>query len=327
MIRRSSIAAACTAAAGALVAAGSACSSSTNSAAPADAGAESSTTGSGAEAGAGAEATTSAPTTYSLQWEVVLGVGPAADSGTTTDAAPADAAAVSTADDGGDDGGGSAGSIPIPGAQVCVYQNSAIPCTTTAADGTFTLAGLPGGANLAVTVNKAGYVPTMLAISTARTDMDARSNPIFLNSTSAPTPGLDITMDWANTGQVIAFAIGPAPDGGNSYPGDPGATVAMSPMSGSGPFYENAQGQYVPTATSFLDFFATYFNVAPGMYTLTYTDPRNDCEGIAFPFGGWGYPGPQGSHSITFPVVAGYSTGIVGVLCTPSQAIVAVDAN
>jgi hypothetical protein len=55
------------------------------------------------------------------------------------------------------------------------------------------------------------------------------------------------------------------------------------------------------------------YNVAPGNYTLTFDDPTGDCEPIAAPFAGWGYPGT--AHDVTFPVLQGYIT-TAGVYCS-----------
>jgi hypothetical protein len=255
---------------------------------------------------------------YKLQWEIIEGLGPASDGGMDA-SADMDAAT-------GD--GGEFEAPPIAGVTVCVNQMPSIACVTSASDGTFTLEGLPGGTNLALTLNKTGYIPTLIPIQTARTDMDGRSTPVSMNSSAAPPPAVPVTLDWTESGQILAFAIGPSPTGAmNNFPDDPGAVISLSPMSGSGPYYQSTGGSYDLDASAYDGFYAMYVNVAPGMYTLTYTDSRNDCEAINFPYSGWGFPVTTPPHSIQVPVLAGYLTGAVGVLCTPNSTIVKVDGG
>jgi hypothetical protein len=151
---------------------GAGCSSSSNSATPAanDAGAEASI-GVGVKAGADG-----AVTHVTLQWAVAsvttlpvvagpdggsgeaseAGAGEAGTSEGGIDAGALDAGAPDAGEieDGGepvvsDAGGDGSASLadlpPLAGVQVCIYQNSAIPCVTTQADGTFSLPGLPTG--------------------------------------------------------------------------------------------------------------------------------------------------------------------------------------
>jgi hypothetical protein len=166
----------------------------------------------------------------------------------------------------------------------------------------------------------------MLPISTASTDSDERSNPTYMFATDGGAPGIGSAVDWTHTGQVQVFVLGQNPAGGN-FAGDPGAqlTLAPAPPTGSGPFFIDDGENIVTGATSFIDNFAWYFNLPAGNYTLTFDDPRNDCEAIAFPFAGWGYAGAMGTHQISFPVVPGYVLGLVGEICTPVSTIVSTD--
>jgi hypothetical protein len=216
---------------------------------------------------------------------------------------------------------------PLPGAQVCVYQMSAFPCVTTAADGTFTIPGLPIRADLVLAVTKSGYTSVLQPIETASTDMDGRGNPILLDRPDPTFVPPGVTVD-STKGIISAFAVGDAPgNDSGSFVGIPGTTVALSPMSGSGPFYTSAMGGIDPSATSFESSGAYYFNVAPGTYTLTYTSSTFDCEPISFPFGEFGFPVTTPAHSLKIVVAAGYTTGIVGSFCTPNPVIVKVDGG
>lgn len=232
--------------------------------------------------------------------------GATADGGASSDGGDAsadagDAAAVSS-------------TIPVEGARVCVYQNDAIPCATSAADGTFTLRGLPVMTDIAITIVKDGYRSTLRAVETASTNMDGTGNPTTLVSVNAPDPPVPVTVDWQNKGQLTIFAIAPLADAGGTYGGDPGATVSLSPMSGSGPYFLHNDGTYDLAATSFVDVPGQYVNLDPGTYEVTFTDALHNCAPISTPFGEWGYPAPP--LSVKFPIVAGYTTGPIGIFCT-----------
>jgi hypothetical protein len=255
------------------------------------------------------------PQGRTLLWNVVANIDPG--DGGAPDAGGEDA---SDAGDGGaaadaGDAAPPATTMPVAGAQVCVHQNAVIPCATTAADGTFTLSGLPSFTNVVLTVLKDGYRPTLRPIETASTDMDGTARPIALTSATAPDPAVPVTIDWQNKGQLTLFAIGPLVDAGpNAYGGDFGASVALTPASGSGPFFIHDDGTYALTATSFVGVAALYDNLDPGTYELTYTDAIHDCAPILSPFGQYGFPAPP--TSVEFPIVAGYITGPVGIFCT-----------
>jgi hypothetical protein len=322
-----------------LAVAGSAVSgcASSNSATPAEAGVEASVI---SDAGPAEAAADGATHTVQLQWSVrplhlqagVAGSGDAGDAAVAPEAGATEAGVDDAAGgaDGAGDGSAEAGDGGRPmleGVKVCVYQNSAIPCVTSGANGEFILPGLPVRTNIAVTLEKTGYTSDLLAIATASIDMDGRANPIFMYASDSPTPPIGVPIDWVNKGQVSMFALGQTPDGGNGFAGDPGATLTLAPMSGNGPYFLDSHTNFVLGATSFVNNLAWYYNLTPGTYTLTYNDTRNDCEPISFQFGGWGYPVTTPAHSLQFPIVAGYITGIVGEICTPNSIIVKTDGG
>ena len=224
---------------------------------------------------------------------------------------------------GNGDGGVSDAGLPgVSGAKVCVYQMASIPCTTTDANGAFTLAGLPPLADLAITFDKDGYRPIAQAIETASIDMDGTANPLYMGRTSDPDPPIGATVDWANKGQVAFFALGQnaiTGDGGTAYIGDPGATVMITPMSGTGPLFLRDDNTFDTSSKTLVDLQGWAYNLDPGNYTMTLGDPNNDCEPISYGFGGWGYPG--GPHQVNFPIIKGYTTSLVGELCLPNSRI------
>ena len=320
----------------------SGCSSSSNSAGPgagAEGGAEASVEAGPAEGGeAGKKG-------FKLQWLVqpigskigLVEAGAPTEAGAEAGGAEAGGTEGGT-DEGGVYGGGSDagdagqgdGSVPgLEGVKVCVYQNTDIPCTTTAADGTFTLTGFSALTNAAITLDKAGYQPQLLSIQTASTDMDERQYPVYMPDTDGGAPPIGTAID-PTKGRLTTFILGSSPTANGDFRGEPGASMTLMPMSGLGPFYLG-QGGIVEGATAYTDtgLQALYFNLTPGMYTLTYNDPdpMKDCEPVLFPFDSRGIAGPMGSHQVSFPVVAGYTTGNIGEICTTGAPIVAVDGG
>jgi hypothetical protein len=245
----------------------------------------------------------------SLKWQVAI-LSPAAGLGD---------AGAATAPDGGVQS--------LPGVQVCVYNMPSIPCATTGADGVFTLTGLPVMSDIALTLNKDGYYPVIKPIETAHADMDGTPSYMYMGLTTAPQPPLGgTTVDWTSKGQVAFFAVGPHfgnPDAGAQ--GDPGATVSLTPAGGNGPFFLTDGNTFDLTAKTFVDVQGWYYNLDPGQYSLVLGDTNNDCEPISFPFGQYGYPGA--THEVKFPIVAGYTTELVGELCTANSVIAPLDGS
>jgi hypothetical protein len=216
-------------------------------------------------------------------------------------------------------GTGDAGLDDIPGAQVCVYDDATIPCVTTDANGSFVLAGLPPRTNLSVAVTKTGYSPILKPIRTGSAPMDGSSNPIRMTLTSDPQPPIGVPVSWSTTGQLAFFALGPSDAGGLAA--DIGASVTLAPSGGNGPFYVTSDGYFDTSATATEGGgIGYYYNVPPGNYTLTFMDPVNNCAPIDALFSGYGFPDPP--TSVQFPIVAGYTTELVGVICTMKPLLV-----
>jgi hypothetical protein len=225
-----------------------------------------------------------------------------------------------------DEGGGGVSSLPpLPGVTICIYQNSAIACATSAADGTFTLTGLPIRGDLVLELKKDGYQSILLPIETASSDMDGRGNPLYMSPNASP-PQVGEAIDQTNKGTINAFAVQLDSNGVDLH-SVPGTTVTLSPSSGIGPYFVNDNGSIDLTSTGYTGQTALFYNVDPGTYTLTYANPAFDCEPISFPFGQFGFPITTPAHSLKIITAAGYVTGIVGVLCTPDAKIVATDGG
>jgi len=178
------------------------------------------------------------------------------------------------------------------------------------------------GADLVLTCVKDGYVSSLRPIETAATDMDNSGAPLVTAKSGSPRPDLGIAYDDAN-GAVSFFTLLSEDDGGLVLP--LGVTVSLSPSSGDGPFFTNAENLFERSATSTVGGLGFFFNLAPGDYELTFDDPRADCAPISFPFGAFGYPAPP--TSVKFPIRAGFVTDQVGVLCTPKSDLSGLDAG
>ena len=247
--------------------------------------------------------------------------------------------------DAGHYNGRDGGSPAVVDASACVYtldsvlatgnwtlpaQSSAYACTTTKSDGTFEVPDLPALTNMVLVISKAGYVPVVLSIQTASSPMDERANPVYLYDPSAENAPPGVTVDYQNKGEIIVFDVGSDPDAS--------AAVMMtsladgSPPAGVGPVYQTLGGSIVPAATSFLPnrsfgtfgiSLANYYNVPAGLYTLMMVDSADDCEPDLMPLAARGFPLTQPKHSIQVLVMNGYTSGAVGLICTPNPVIVA----
>lgn len=272
------------------------------------------------------------------------GVGDAASDSSDEGSAPA-----MVPQDGGHYNGNDGGAPAVVGASACVYtfdsiaatgnwtlppQSSALGCTTTMSDGTFVVDNLPIRTNLALVISKAGYDPVVRSIQTASSPMDVRQYPIYLYDPSTHNDPPGVTVDYMNKGRILVFDIGSTVDAG--------ATVVMSSQAdasapaGVGPIYQALSGAVVPSADSYLPnkmvgsfglSLAEYYNVPAGLYTLTVTDPVDDCEPSLMPLAAWGFPLTQPKHSIQVLALDGYLSGVVGLICTPIPPIVTTDGG
>jgi hypothetical protein len=194
-----------------------------------------------------------------------------------------------------------------------------IPCVTTDDQGLFTLTGLPGLTDVALTIKKDAYRAVLRPIQTATGDMDGTANPISMQLESA-TLGPSSGVDWTTQGVVSFFAIAPLGASNTMFGGDPGARITMTPEGGAGPYYLYDDGQYAADASALVATAGIYADVPPGNYTIAIDDTKHDCAPILTPFGEWGYPATQ--LSVKFPIAAGYLTGPVGFFCTNKNVLV-----
>jgi hypothetical protein len=239
------------------------------------------------------------------------------DASSSTTDAESDGSEPSAAADAGD-----GGAMPLEGLEVCVYQNAAIPCVMTDSTGKFTIGGLPQMSDVVISFKKDGYRPILLAIETGSTNMDGSAAGAYPIPRMGGSPSSSpVAVDMMTKGTVVFFALGPGGGGGvASLGGAVGTMVSLAPAGGDGPYFINDKGALDPSATSVLAQTGLYFNLDAGMYQMTFNDPNHDCASLSIPFGfGFSTSLP---NSVKFPIVAGYQTGPIGVLCTPASVLV-----
>jgi hypothetical protein len=241
------------------------------------------------------------------------------DAGWDVEVADASGALADAKSDGRESSGapdaGDIGAMPVEGLQVCVYQSASIPCVMTDSTGKFTIGGLPAMSDIVISLKKAGYRPTLLAIETGSTNMDgSAAGPYPISRLVGSPSSSPVAVDLSTKGAAVFFAIGPA------LVGALGTMVSLSPTGGDGPYFVDDAGALDPSATSVLTKSGIYFNLDPGTYQMTFDEPDHDCASLSIPFGfGFSTSLP---NSVKFPIVAGYQTGPVGVICTPASVLV-----
>jgi hypothetical protein len=198
---------------------------------------------------------------------------------------------------------------PIANLQICLFSPmlSPQPCATTAADGTYTLPGIPASTQVAASIKGGAYYPTLYLKTTGAADETYDLQAIASGTITLLAAVVNVQADDTK-GDIAFIALdgNPPPDGGTGPAHNSGIAVALSPSSGSGPFYLAANGipqmvnQQTVTSTQGV---GTYINVDPGVVELTYTPPAGVT--CSTPIAGW--PGSTPS-SIKALVAAGYGT-------------------
>lgn len=189
---------------------------------------------------------------------------------------------------------------PVEGATVCVHGIDAA-CATTNAAGAYELAGLPAGAEVALSFSAEGYQSALLPLVTD--DRPIRPS-IALEPADAIAARDAAAGATTGSGQgSIGFIV---------FDGTAGVadvSVAVSPP-GAGPFYVDADYAVDPTASSTsARGFGFVLGLAAGTAELRFSHPTLACD---VPVLGW--PGPAGA--VRAPVIGGFETS-VGVICQP----------
>jgi hypothetical protein len=192
------------------------------------------------------------------------------------------------------------GELPIAGGAVCVNDRPDIACSTTDAAGRFALT-LPASQELAITVKAPGSVPELVPIRTGTHDQHRWSFGTQRLETQAQRfAAIDAPDPGPTTTSVTVYAHPQEGKGGFER-----IQLALTPASGTGPFYSESDG--APSRTRRFTSrrgSALFANVSPGVVELEVTPPGVTCvPGSA----GWAAPR---INQVRVPVRAGYETRV-----------------
>ena len=202
---------------------------------------------------------------------------------------------------------------PLDGVMVCVVQHSEIPCVTTDAAGTFTLAKVGPGENLAFSFTRTGYYGVVLLahtgtgalhLPTANLSTDA-AETAFFQAAGWTYPSADqgiLHVHVEGAGQTSCDGLGQ-----NTLTSSAGATAVYEKTCADA----NTPGGPDPTLAATTTSGNADFMVAPGAVDATDTTSNLLCDLAPFP--GWGWSAPQ-SGSVAALVLAGHET-IVAMQC------------
>lgn len=190
---------------------------------------------------------------------------------------------------------------PLEAAEVCLHDAAEPTCTTTAADGTYRLEGLPAFAELALAIRHDGHQgvlmplvvderPPVVDVALER-DEDVQARNSAAGASAA-----------AGTGSVGLLLL----DGG----GVAGVGVELAASGFEGPFYVDAAGDPDPGLSATSDRgFAFAVGLPPGPVEATFSHDSRVCSDPAL-----GWPASAGGD-VRFPIGAGLET-TVAVQCT-----------
>jgi hypothetical protein len=213
----------------------------------------------------------------------------------------------------------------IEGAKICLAAQPDMGCATTDPRGHFTLKDVLPNAEVVLTIEKDGYIPSLKPIRTTDQDNVVSQPIVMLKSTDLPN-GLGFDVDTKDSGIIDFFAmVFPQDDPFNPGPLW-GVKVELSPKPEIHPVYFGERGVLDPALTATASYDGTFglgnlssgrfFNVPPGDYTLSFTPPPGyACYSLTDPLAAWGFPLPMRS-AVRVPVRAGYDTTNVGVHCS-----------
>jgi len=198
------------------------------------------------------------------------------------------------------------------GVEVCARESPptivyGMTCTTSGADGAWSIADVPGNQMITVSFEKAGFLPVLRAIQTADTDLVIPSEHSALlaldDAVSVMGAGLDVKR-----GQIAFFAAG-ADD----------VTVTATSLDGTSgkAIFLDQDGNVAPDATQGGSGFVE--NVPAGYYLLTFHSATATCTADTLAgFPAWAQPA-AGEAQVLAPVEDGYVTTPIGVRCTPAN--------
>ena len=118
----------------------------------------------------------------------------------------------------------------LPGVKACVEGLPEVPCATTDADGRYVLAEVPGFAEVTITLEKSGFVPAMVPLSTRDADTSVSLDLATLSTAQifASTAG----YGWPPSGGILVVEAETA-----AHSAVAGVSVSLDPPQGTGPVY------------------------------------------------------------------------------------------
>ena len=199
----------------------------------------------------------------------------------------------------------SPGGTPLTQVTVCVFAHPELPCTTSDSAAHFSI-GLPMDAETGITLVRTGYASVLLPLETA--ELDETGYVIGLPTASSRT-SLYAAFGATFPDSTNGFVMLEGTQSGQNELGLAGATGALNPSSGTGPFYLDANGNAAPSATSTSTYSLIFFaGVPPSTYVGQLSPTSMSCFEN---FGGWTTSTIDGTR---FPVAAGFETH-VGLDC------------
>jgi hypothetical protein len=163
----------------------------------------------------------------------------------------------------------------VAGVEVCIFENNSVNrnfCAITNSDGAFALYELPESTYFVLSMTKAGYQSNLqLALANTLTT----SLMLTEEEISAAATALGVTYPASNTGLIVFVALDAMASPVSGF------TAALTPQTGSGPFYAGADNllNQSLTATSTTGWGA-FFNLTPQYYALDFTHASTTCEDL-----------------------------------------------
>lgn len=180
-----------------------------------------------------------------------------------------------------------AASPGVEGVEVCVHENSDVPCVMTDAKGKFALDGVPTEVAYLLTFHKDGYGKVVRQQPPAVADVtiyepDSRLAKVDIAEADLAAAG--VTPD--DTKGSIGFGAAVNNDAGTESPFAfkvaglldliflEGYTVSIDPKAGTGPVYRDADEEPDPSLTKSSEAgYGFFVDLPPGDYSLTFEHP------------------------------------------------------
>ena len=193
--------------------------------------------------------------------------------------------------------------VGIVGAEVCPIGQPHSACELTDSVGRFRFT-VPAESNQAVTIIAPGFGGIVLAFRSGRVDLTSYSVALT-SANDEKAYYAHAGVDWPSSSTAFLYIFA-RDDLGMSMAG---VTSALSPVSGSGPLYDDAMGVADKTLEATSTTGTVHFaGIGPGTIDVDFGPSSVLCSSFV---GGW--PSPSG-NVVEVPVVAGFET-LLGVRC------------